>query len=103
MALAKRMSKISKVIAFFRTGYPAGMPATGYVPMVALSRRRLADDEIITVTDELIAQGCWLLGNADVGVAITRITQEMPALDEIERVKDRLDATGCSPGPQQQR
>ncbi|MCV7200201.1 DUF3349 domain-containing protein [Mycobacterium angelicum] len=97
MALAEWMPKI---VAFFRTGYPTGMPITGYVPMVALSRRRLADDEIIKVTEELIAQGCWLIGNADVGVAISRLTQDMPALDDIERVHDRLDTLGCARGRQ---
>jgi len=97
MALADWMSKI---VAFFRTGYPTGMPVTGYVPMVALSRRRLADDEIICVTKELIAQSCWLVGNADVGVAITRLTQDMPALDDIERVHARLGALGCARGRQ---
>jgi hypothetical protein len=97
MALAER---VSKIVNFFRAGYPAGMPITGYAPIVALSRRRLADDEIISVTDELIAHGCWLIGNADVGVAITRITQEIPALDDIERVKDRLDVIECARGHQ---
>lgn len=93
MAPAKRMSKI---VAFFRTGYPTGMPVTGYVPIVALSRRRLADDEIASVANELVARGCWPVGNADVGVAITRITQELPALDDIQRVHDRLEARGRS-------
>ncbi|MCV7077580.1 DUF3349 domain-containing protein [Mycobacterium szulgai] len=89
---------VSKIVAYFRAGYPSGMPLTGYVPIVALSRRRLADAEIVSVTEQLIAQGCWVIGNADVGVAISRLTQEMPALDDIERVHDRLDTLGCTRG-----
>ena len=100
MALAER---VSKIVAFFRAGYPTGMPVTGYVPIVALSRRRLADDEINSVTNQLIAHACWPIGNAEVAVAITKITQEMPAITDIERVRDRLDVIGCAPGHRQKR
>jgi hypothetical protein len=35
------------------------------------------------------------INTTDVGVAISRITDEMPSPDDIERVKRRLDAIGC--------
>ncbi|WP_204807223.1 DUF3349 domain-containing protein [Mycobacterium riyadhense] len=79
--------RVSKFVAFLRGGYPTWMPVTGYVPLVALSRRRLSDDEINTLTSELIAHHRRPITTADVGVAITRVTQEMPSLDDIDRVK----------------
>jgi hypothetical protein len=91
--------RLSRVVAFLRVGYPAGMPATGYVPLVALLPRRVTDDEIVTLTSELIARRRWPISNTDVGVQVTRITHEMPSLDDIERVQRRLDAIGRSRSP----
>ena len=84
---------------FFRAGYPTGMPATGYAPLAALLPRRLSDDEIITITSELVVRRHHQrISSADIGVEITRITNEMPSTDDIERVQRRLDFIGCPRG-----
>jgi hypothetical protein len=87
--------RVVKVVAFMRAGYPSGMPTTGYVPVVALLPRRVPDDEIITITSELVLRRYRPIGAADIGVEISRITNEMPSPDDIERVQRRLDAIGC--------
>jgi hypothetical protein len=89
---------VSSIVAFVRAGYPTGMPATGYVPLAALLSRRVSDDEIAAIASGLIARGHWPISTADVGVAITRITNEMPSPEDIERVRRRLDAIGCARG-----
>ena len=81
---------VSSIVAFVRAGYPTGMPTTGYVPFAALSRRRASNDEISAITSELIMQRHRPISNADVGVAITRVTNEMPSQDDIARVQRRL-------------
>jgi Protein of unknown function (DUF3349) len=90
--------RVSRFVAFLRAGYATGMPATGYVPLAALLRRRVCDDEITAIISELITHGGWPISRADVGVAITRVTNEMPSPDDIERVQRRLDAIGCTRG-----
>jgi Protein of unknown function (DUF3349) len=86
---------VSRFVAFVRAGYPTGMPATGYVPLAALLPRRVCDDEITAITSEFMRRrGARPISTADVGLAITRITNEMPSLEDIERVKRRLDAIG---------
>jgi Protein of unknown function (DUF3349) len=88
---------VSRFVAFVRAEYPTGMPATGYVPLAALLPRRVCDDEITTITSEFIRRrDARPISTADVGLAITRITDEMPSLEDIERVKRRLDAIGCT-------
>jgi hypothetical protein len=77
-----------------RAGYPTGMPATGYAPLAALSPRRICDDEITAITSEFKMHRGTPVTTAAVGVAIIRITNEMPSLDDIERVQRRLDAIG---------
>ena len=87
---------VSMFVAFMRAGYPTGMPATGYVPLAELTRRRITDDEITTITSELILRRGGPISTADIAVEITRITNEMPSPDDVERVQRRLDAIACS-------
>jgi hypothetical protein len=85
---------VSSIVAFLRAGYPTGMPTTGYVPLAALSRRRASNDEITAITSELVMQRRRPISTTDVGVAITRVTDEMPLPDDIARVQRRLAAIG---------
>ena len=87
MGLADR---ISGVTGFFRAGYAKGAPATGYVPLLALLRRRVTDEEVTAIASKLIARGRRL--TADIGVEITRITDEMPSFDDLARVQHRIAA-----------
>jgi hypothetical protein len=86
---------VSRAVTFLRAGYPAAMPATGYAPLAALLPRRLADDEIIAITGEFVARKAARISTVDLGVAIFRITNAMPSLDDIKRVERRLDAIGA--------
>jgi hypothetical protein len=74
------------------------MPTAGHAPLAALSRRRPSSDEINAITSELVMQRRRPISTIDVGVAITRVTDEMPMDDDIARVKRRLDAMGCARG-----
>jgi len=83
---------VAKVVGFIRAGYPEAAPPTGYVPVLALLRRRLSDDEVSAVAAELAARGDVLIDGIDIGAAITRITHELPAAEDIDRIKHRLKA-----------
>jgi hypothetical protein len=89
---------VSSIVAFLRAGYPAGMPTAGHLPLAALTRRRPSSDEIKAITSELMMQRQRPISSTDVGVAITHVTDSMPTLDDIARVKRRLDAMGCARG-----
>ena len=85
---------VARFVAFVRAGYPQGVPQTDYIPLLALQRRRLSDDEVAVVARELVARGELNIDIADIGVAITRITGELPSPDDLERVQRRLEAIG---------
>ncbi len=89
---------VSKMVGFLRAGYPPGAPARGYVPLLALLPRRLSDDEITAITTELIIRKGRLIGIADIGVEISRVTNEMPSLDELNRVQERFAEIGWPGG-----
>jgi uncharacterized protein DUF3349 len=90
-------ARVSSIIAFLRAGYPSGAPRVGYVPLLALLRRRVSDDEIVTITS-LFAPRARPIDRVDVGVEITRVTEEMPSFDDIERVHRGLDAVRLPKG-----
>lgn len=83
---------LAKIVAWITEGYPEGVPGPDRVPLFALLRRRLTDDEVKVVARELLDRRD--IEDADIGVLITQITDEMPSPDEIERVRDRLTGYG---------
>ena len=83
---------LSSVVNWLRAGYPEGIPPTDYFPVLALLSRRLTDDDVKAVAKELMERGDF--DNVDIGVAITEITDHLPASDDIERVRARLAAKG---------
>jgi hypothetical protein len=59
----------------------------------------LSDDEVAAVARELAARGEMNLDAADIGVAITRITDELPSPADLDRVQRRLETTGWPVDP----
>lgn len=89
---------VTSIVAFVRAGYPSGMPATGYVPLVALTRRRLCDDDITTIAKDLITRRLWPISRIDIGVEITRLTNQLPSPEDVSRIQHRVHALRCSRG-----
>ena len=86
--------RVASIVAFLRAGYPSGAPDLGYAPLLALLPRRVSDDEITTIARKLLAPRRRSVDDVDVGVEITRATDQLPSVDEIERVQRRLSAAG---------
>jgi hypothetical protein len=86
---------LAKIVAWISAGYPDGVPGPDRVPLLALLRRRLTDDEVRAVAAELIAVAELRgIDPIDIGVLITQITDELPAPDDVERVRERLATQG---------
>jgi hypothetical protein len=83
---------VSKIVAWITAGYPEGVPGPDRVPLLALLRRRLSDDEVRAVAAELLAKGEF--DHVDIGVLITQITDELPVPEDVDRVRTRLATQG---------
>jgi hypothetical protein len=83
---------LAKIVAWITSGYPEGVPGPDRVPLFALLKPRLTDDEVKAVVRELLARGEF--DQVDIGVLITQLTDELPAPEDIERVRNRLAAKG---------
>src|SRR6516225_6150325 len=60
----------------------------------------LSDDEVAAVATQLAARGELNIDAADIGVAITRITDELPSPADLDRVQRRLDGIGWPVDPE---
>jgi hypothetical protein len=83
---------LAKIVAWINAGYPEGVPGPDRVPLFALLKRRLSDDDVIAVAKGLMERGEF--DHVDIGVLITETTDELPLPDDVERVRARLSATG---------
>jgi Protein of unknown function (DUF3349) len=83
---------LSSVVSWLRAGYPEGIPPTDTFAVLALLTRRLSNDEVQAVANELIRRGEF--DQIDIGVLITQITDDLPSPEDIERVRARLAANG---------
>jgi hypothetical protein len=83
---------LAKIVAWITAGYPEGVPGPDRVPLLALLKRRLTDNEVRSVAKELRERGEF--DHVDIGVLITQITDELPSYEDIERVRARLTAKG---------
>ena len=83
---------LDSVLGWLREGYPQGVPAQDYVPLLALLRRRLTEDEIAAIVKELDVEGRVPIDSADIGASITKVTDALPSEDDINRVREHLPA-----------
>ena len=83
---------LNSVVSWLRAGYPSGVPENDYLPILALLKRRLTTDEVIMIAREL--QDLSAPDFADIGAEIMRITDELPAPADVDRVREKLAAHG---------
>ena len=83
---------LAKIVAWITSGYPEGVPGPDRVPLFALLKRRLTDDEVKSVVTALKDLGEF--DDADIGVLIIQVTDALPMPEDVERVRARLAAKG---------
>jgi hypothetical protein len=83
---------LAKIVAWITSGYPEGVPGPDRVPLFALLKRRLTDDEVKSVVTALKDLGEF--DDADIGVLIIQVTDALPVPEDVERVRERLAAKG---------
>jgi hypothetical protein len=79
---------LARIVAWITAGYPEGVPGADRVPLLALLRRRLTDEEVTAVALALDDHDEY--DQVDIAVMITSITDDMPSPADIERVRARL-------------
>jgi hypothetical protein len=86
-------TRLRGVLDWLLEGYPAGVPPKDYIPLLALLRRQLTEDEVREIAAEMAAlsPNGAPPGAEDIGVRITRITDALPSPDDVARVEAHLN------------
>jgi hypothetical protein len=92
MALSTLLESIA---AWVRKGYPDGVPRQDYIPLLALLKRRMTDNELVEVAHEIAGSGDD--DPASISAAIEALTHEAPSAADIERVRDHIAQSGWDP------
>ena len=83
--------RLRGVLDWLRAGYPAGVPPKDYIPLLALLRRRLTEEEVAQVARQVATQAApGGPSDPDVGVLITKITDALPSPEDVARVEAHL-------------
>jgi Protein of unknown function (DUF3349) len=84
---------LAKVISWLRAGYPDGVPAQDYVPLLTVLRHQLSEDEVTLIADELAFSPDP--SSAEEIKRATGAISRTPVSDaDIARVRSRLAAGG---------
>lgn len=83
---------LSSIVSWLRAGYPEGVPPTDTFAVLALLTRRLGNDEVVAVACDLMERGEF--DDIDIGVAISKLTDDLPSEGDVERVRARLATHG---------
>ena len=87
---------LQSIVDFLRKGYPEGVPERDYIPLFALLRRRLTDDEVAQVAAELATASDEHTSQA-ISEAITHVLNETPSESDVDRVREQLAGAGWEP------
>ena len=87
-----RLPTLSQFVDFVRTGYPDSAPRRGHVPLLALLRRRLSDEEVGVVAGMIHAGPPIVQG--DIHSAITGLIGDTPLDEDADRVSRHLAGSG---------
>ena len=89
---------IAQALRWLGAGYPDGIPAQDRVPILALLRRRLTDDEVQEVCEAVAAQSGAdpEISLVDTQVLMMKVLGELPGDDDVDRVRTRLEQSGIT-------
>ena len=88
------LSRIERIVVWLKGGYPHGIPEADYVPLLAVLRRRLTEDEIDELAERIVRGGLVPAVRLDVGAEYLRVTHELPSESEIRRISEKLADAG---------
>lgn len=86
---------LQSIVTFLRAGYPEGVPERDYIPLIALLRRRLTDEEVRDVAADLVDRSPDPQDTAAaIAHAIEAVTHESPSEADVDRVRRHLATVG---------
>ncbi|MEX5267768.1 DUF3349 domain-containing protein [Kocuria sp. CPCC 204721] len=88
---------VARAMNWLRADYPHGVPAQDYLPVLAVLRPQLNDEDMAAIAEQLAMDARTegtSLSEADARAAIHRATEDEPKPEEMERIRAMLAAHG---------
>jgi hypothetical protein len=84
------------VLNWLRAGYPEGVPPKDYIPVLALLKRSLSEEEVVKAAQAILKQADSDSAVTDLQIeeAIRQVTEKQPNPEEMLQVASRLASVG---------
>ncbi|KUI13139.1 hypothetical protein AU193_05060 [Mycobacterium sp. GA-1285] len=93
--MTENRSVLDNVLNWLRRGYPEGVPPTDYFPLLALLKRSLAEDEVVSAAQAVLrGANSDTITEDDIRAAIHQVTAQQPNPEEMHQVASRLASVG---------
>jgi hypothetical protein len=93
-----RSNFLTRSVGWLRAGYPAGVPRQDYVALLGLLRRKLTEEEIHQIAQDLADQsllsGADPISVPDIEAMISDAVLQQATAEDVARVSARLAAGG---------
>lgn len=93
--MTENLSVLDSVLNWLRRGYPEGVPPKDYFPLLALLKRSLTEDEVVSAAQAVLKGSTADTVTEDqIRVAIHQVTAQEPNPEEMHQVASRLASVG---------
>jgi Protein of unknown function (DUF3349) len=84
------------VLNWLHAGYPEGVPPKDYIPVLALLKRSLSEEEVVKAAQAILKQADSHSAVTDLQIeeAIRQVTEKQPTPEEMQQVASRLASVG---------
>jgi hypothetical protein len=92
-----RSNFLTRAVDWLRAGYPTGVPKRDYIALLGLLRRKLTDDEVRKIAQELADESqktAEPITTADIESMIDDKVLQTATADDVARVSARLASGG---------
>lgn len=90
----QRKGFLHKIVGWLRAGYPEGVPDGDYVALFGVLRRKLTEEDIEAIVEELTADRPVAISHDEIHDFILAHAMQQPKKKDIARVSARLAAGG---------
>ncbi|MGH3644147.1 MAG: DUF3349 domain-containing protein [Mycobacterium sp.] len=86
---------LDNVVHWLNAGYPEGVPPKDYFPLLALLKRSLSDEEVVTAAQSILkSTDADSVTEDEIRKAVQDVIDKEPNPEEIHQVASRLASVG---------
>ncbi|MDT5154396.1 MAG: hypothetical protein QOI01_6129 [Mycobacterium sp.] len=86
---------LDNVVRWLNQGYPEGVPPKDYFPLLALLKRSLSDEEVVTAAQSILkSTDADTVTEDEIRKAVQDVIDKEPNPEEIHQVASRLASVG---------